>query len=57
MAFQFAAATPDTLALRGVLSFATAAQAQQTLQAALATAAVTVLDLSGVTHGDSACWR
>jgi len=54
MAFQFAAATPDTLALRGVLSFATAAHALQALQAALATAAVTVLDLSGVTHGDSA---
>ena len=53
-AFQFAADTPGTLALRGVLSFATAAQAQQKLQAALATAAVTVLDLSGVTHGDSA---
>ncbi|MEO5811170.1 MAG: STAS domain-containing protein [Rhodanobacter sp.] len=52
--FQLAQDTPDTLTLRGVLSFATAAQALQALQAALAKAAVTVLDLSGVTHGDSA---
>lgn len=52
--FQLAAGTPDTLALRGVLSFATAVQALSALQTALATAAVSVLDLSGVTHGDSA---
>ena len=52
--FQLAKDTPDTLALRGVLSFSTAAQALQVLQDALAKSAVAVLDLSGVTHGDSA---
>ena len=51
---QIVADTPDTLALHGVLSFATATHAHQALQGALATAAVTVLDLYGVTHGDSA---
>jgi phospholipid transport system transporter-binding protein len=51
---EVAADTPGTLTLRGVLSFATATQALQTLQAASATTAVTTLDLSGVTHGDSA---
>lgn len=47
-------ASPGTLALRGVLSFATATQALQALRVALASAAVSVLDLSGITHGDSA---
>ncbi len=52
--FQLAARTPDTLALRGVLSFVTAAQALHALRAALATTAVGTFDLSGLTHGDSA---
>ena len=52
--FEFAADTVDTLALRGVLSFSTAARAHQELRAALADSAITVLDLAGVTHGDSA---
>ena len=53
-AFQVSSGTPDTLLLHGVLSFATATQALHALQAASASAAVAVLDLSGVTHGDSA---
>ena len=52
--FQVTAGAPGTLVLRGVLSFATAVQALHALQAALVSAAVSVLDLSGVTHGDSA---
>jgi len=46
---------PDTLGVRGALGFATAAQALHALQDGLsAHANVTRLDLSGVTHADSA---
>lgn len=51
---QLAVGPPGTLALRGVLSFATAAQALHALRAAMTASAVEILDLSGVTHGDSA---
>jgi phospholipid transport system transporter-binding protein len=46
--------TAGALAVRGALDFATAAQALPDLRAALAAGAVHTLDLSGVTHGDSA---
>lgn len=53
--FELAANSPDTLGVRGVLSFATAAQALHALHARLSAAATTkTLDLSGVTHADSA---
>lgn len=46
---------PGTLALRGVLGFATAGQALPALQAALSTGPqLGTLDLSGLVHVDSA---
>lgn len=53
--FELAPDSTDTLGVRGVLSFATATQALHALQERLSTtAAVNTLDLSGVTHADSA---
>lgn len=48
------AGTPGILALHGVLDFATAEQALRGVRSALAGRSVAALDLSGVTHGDSA---
>ena len=54
-AFELAADSPNTVGVRGVLSFATATQALHALHARLSTASTaTTLDLSGVTHADSA---
>ena len=52
--FQLDTGTPGTLGVRGVLSFDTAAAALQAVQAALADARVSRLDLAGVRHSDSA---
>lgn len=46
--------TPDTLHVRGELSFDTAAAALQAIRSALAGGAVRQLDLAGVTRSDSA---
>ncbi|MEO7072685.1 MAG: STAS domain-containing protein [Rhodanobacter sp.] len=43
-----------TLAVHGELGFATAALALEGMRSAMATGALRTLDLSGVTHGDSA---
>nr|WP_221195532.1 STAS domain-containing protein [Luteibacter sp. Sphag1AF] len=47
-------ATPGTLKVAGALSFSTAAAALEATNAELARGGQTVLDLSGVTHADSA---
>ena len=46
--------TAGALAVHGTLGFATAGQALQDMRTAIATGGVHTLDLSGVTHGDSA---
>jgi phospholipid transport system transporter-binding protein len=46
--------TAGALAVHGALDFASAGQALPDLRAAIAAGSVHTLDLSGVTHGDSA---
>jgi phospholipid transport system transporter-binding protein len=53
-AFQLERASPDTLALSGVLSFDTAAAALKAIGAALVAEQVERLDLAGVERSDSA---
>jgi phospholipid transport system transporter-binding protein len=52
--FELDTRAPGTLAVRGVLSFDTAAAALRTIQAALAGGAAARLDLAGVGRSDSA---
>lgn len=53
--FETVTLSPDTLGVRGTLGFATATQALQALRASLSShASATTLDLSGITHADSA---
>ena len=51
---QLDAGTPGTLGVNGALSFDTAALALRKIQEALAGGTVDRLDLSGVSHSDSA---
>jgi phospholipid transport system transporter-binding protein len=53
-AFAVAAVAPDTVALSGALTFATAEQALDQARAALAQHRPAVLELGGVTRADSA---
>lgn len=53
-AFQLSSEVPGTLAVRGVLSFDTAAAALQAILSALADRGIVRLDLSGVSRSDSA---
>lgn len=52
--FSLAAPSPDTLAVSGDLTFATAAAALHGARAELDRGNQTVLDLGGVSHADSA---
>lgn len=51
---QLSTDTPGTLAVRGALSFDTAAGAFHAIETALVEGSVDRLDLAGVTHSDSA---
>ena len=53
-AFQLSVSAPDTLSVRGVLSFETAAAVWYALQSALLSGAIKQLDLSGLQRSDSA---
>lgn len=53
-AFSLASPSPDTLAVSGDLTFATAARALETARAELERSSASSLDLAGVTHADSA---
>lgn len=53
-AFELSVRAPETLALNGDLSFATAADALPAIRARLAGSAVSQLDLAGLRHSDSA---
>ncbi|TAL87381.1 MAG: STAS domain-containing protein [Rhodanobacter sp.] len=52
--FRLDTGTPATLGVSGVLSFDNAAAAWQAIRSALASGGATQLDLSGVSHCDSA---
>lgn len=52
--FQLDTGTPGTLGVRGELSFDTAAAAWQAIRVALTGSPLSRLDLSGVSHSDSA---
>lgn len=52
--FSLTTTTPGTLGVSGDLTFATAASALQAARAELDRSGQTTLDLSGVTHADSA---
>lgn len=53
-AFQLSTDVPGTLGVRGVLSFDTATAALQAIRSVLAGRNIVRLDLSGVSHSDSA---
>ncbi|PTR23954.1 phospholipid transport system transporter-binding protein [Luteibacter sp. OK325] len=52
--FSLTTTAPGTLGVSGALTFATAASALETARAELDRSGQTTLDLSGVTHADSA---
>jgi phospholipid transport system transporter-binding protein len=52
--FSLTTTAPGTLGVSGALTFATAANALETARAELDRSGQTTLDLSGVTHADSA---
>lgn len=53
-AFSLSSPSPDTLAVSGDLTFATAARALETARVELDRTSPTSLDLAGVSHADSA---
>jgi phospholipid transport system transporter-binding protein len=52
--FSLTTTAPGTLGVSGALTFATAASALETARAELDRSGQTTLDLSGITHADSA---
>ncbi len=52
--FELTTKTPGVLGVLGLLNFNTAAAATEAIEAALADGSIAQLDLSGVSHADSA---